>query len=280
MGIINIDELKISESNINNKLKSTYNSNYSIDIFVSKTLWEAEHQGIQILEYTEPGEYDLFIPYGVESITVTACGGGGGGGKYKNSIGDPWTIVHAGPSGGGGAAVVNRVIPISEPQNLHLTVGVRGKGYGTVSNETHGTATDGGTTIIGEYLTLPGGKVGTNQIGGKAGGEGGGNGGQSAFHKENGQTGQSKPGQDGILGKGGTAKAQQPVDDVYQTWSPGGGGGSLGDGAPGNKTEKEKSTTNYGAGGAGANKPWDGKSNAGAGGPGYISIQFNWKENK
>lgn len=165
---------------------------------------------------------DVFIvPAGVRAIYVTACGGGGGGGNTWLSGNSP-----GGGGGGGGAdAVYFKKLAVTPGTRISITIG---KGGGAVSN--------GGTTSIGNLLSLAGGQGGGVRYsfaGGTKGGTGGGDGSDATSRSD------SLTSADGILGKGGTgygAKQGAP------------GGGSLGDGG----SRPDSKSPGFGGGGAGA----------------------------
>ena len=121
---------------------------------------------------------------------VMACGGGGGG--YPTDQGG---------NGGGGGYVVIQNLTIPQGTNVDIICGAGGTG-GTSSV----SATDGGDTSFGNYLTAAGGKGGTSAGGGDGGAGGGsvrGNGGNgSTYGGGGGVGGRSLAG--ATAGNGGT----------------------------------------------------------------------------
>lgn len=170
--------------------------------------------------YTANGVF--IVPTGIDHIYVTACGGGGGGGNTWLSGDTP-----AGGAGGGGAdAVYFKKIAVTPNQKMDIVIGAGG-----------GVQATGGTTKIGNILSLAGGQgAGINYMfsGGNAGGAGGGKGSDATYRSE------TLTSTDGILGKGGTGTGSRQG-------AP--GGGSLGDGG----SRPAGNTPGFGGGGAGAN---------------------------
>jgi|GEM_PF-4354558 len=206
----------------------------------------------------------FYVPKNVVQIRVTACGAGGGGGKSFIS----GYSATAGGGGGGGAAVVNSIYKVSENQQISIIIGIGG----TVTN-------DGGATIIGSVVTLPGGKSGGNAtsetvVGGEgaAGGLGGGAGGKGGIAKFSFSAGSGSPGIDGIQGKGGAGIPSIMGGSTLPAYQAGGGGGggSLGDGA-GNITP----TSTRGGGGYGESNGSQTIS-AKAGANGYVKIEWGF----
>ena len=125
--------------------------------------------GSGVAEYTSPGNYQLEIPAGITKIKVTACGGGGGGGDKRSGRSG------CGGGGGGAAAIVNQEYALEGTVATQLNITV---GSGGSRNK------NGGATVIGNLVTLAGGKAGSGDSGsnvqasgGAAGGTGGGAGG-------------------------------------------------------------------------------------------------------
>ena len=207
-----------------------------------------------IVEYAEPGNYKIVVPPNVTQIKVTACGGGGGGQYGRGQA--------SSAGGGGGAAIKDTIYTVTPLQLLEITVGERGTA-GNFENTEPIAATNGGTTVISNIVTLPGGMApldtsdGERRKGGKAGGAGGGDGGNQ-----------------GSDGKAGLSAGGKTGTDYYD--KGGGGGGSLGiggnaRGASPSFTDGEKG--GGGAGGGGGSSS-NNRSNGTNGGSGYVKIEF------
>lgn len=239
--------------------------------------------GVQ--EFTSSGTF--VVPDGVHKIWVTACGGGGGGGGYDNETTDDYYTCY-GAGGGGAACVVRRPFAVTPGQEIAITIGSGGAKGGSAAN---GSA--GGSTVIGDLITLAGGKGG----GGKGfsnstfhtlpGGDGGGAGGRGYAHYyrsltyDTGTT-LSESGQDGALGVGGKAYAcPWWVDDTDganhwdMDWSytpgGGGGGGSIGNGGDGAYESKSATAPGHGGGGGGG---YSSTYTASKGGSGIAIIEW------
>lgn len=117
--------------------------------------------GINI--FTSNGTFT--VPENVGIIYVTACGGGGGGG------GAIWGTVYraagGGAGGGGGAFIYKKQYSVTPGQQIPITIGVGGAGGapGQYGNYTSSAVPNtkggiGGSTIIGNLITLPGGQPG------------------------------------------------------------------------------------------------------------------------
>lgn len=177
--------------------------------------WMSVYQNNKYTEFTTAGAHRYVVPDGVYKLYIAACGGGAGG---TGAAGDRYTSLDRtnGAGGGGGEAVLNYKILVNPGDVLNITVGNGGSGGVTSDNPTAGT--DGGDTVIDNYITLKGGKAGAvvdtgaqyRFTGGAAGGPGGGKGGNTGAK-----------GGDGIIGSGG-----KPANSSYA----GGGGGSIGGG--------------------------------------------------
>ena len=236
----------------------------SLDILLTQLLYGTT------FEYSRPGTYQLLIPANVHKIKVTACGAGGGG------AGSPTKYARCG-GGGGGDAVVDKEYTVTPQTMLTIIVGKGGLG-GTFTGSTQPTnGKDGEATVIGELVTLAGGKGGISVLstdtstdtGGKAGGTGGGKGGNGALANN-----KATDGENGIVGKGGKGSTS-----TYSSASSGaGGGGSLGDGGIGGYYESrlggpDATPGTKGAGGGGAAaKDGNMGDNGGNGGDGYAKI--------
>ncbi len=267
MGKLN-EILKASTEVINSMpfLNSTVSGDnpVSLDVLLTQLLYGTT------FEYTKAGTYQLFIPANVHKIKVTACGAGGGG------AGSPTKYARCG-GGGGGDAVVDKEYTVTPQTMLTVIVGNGGLG-GTFTSSTEPTnGKDGEATVIGELVTLAGGKGGicvlatdtSTDTGGKAGGTGGGKGGNGnlAYNK-------ATDGENGVLGKGGKGS----TSTYSSSGSGAGGGGSLGDGGTGGYYENRLSgpdatsgTKGAGGGGAAARDGHMG-DNGGNGGDGYAKI--------
>ena len=90
--------------------------------------------------FTEDGTFT--VPAGVHKILITACGGGGGG----KSISGGW----------GADYIVKRAFSVEPNAVIPITVGKGGLGQDT-NSDPEIEATDGGTTIIGNLITISGG---------------------------------------------------------------------------------------------------------------------------
>lgn len=191
--------------------------------------------GSGVQEWKEPGTYQFKVPETITKIKVTACGAGGGGAGgstiYKSKKG-------SGGGGGGADAVVDKEYSVTPGSILQVTIGKGGAGGQAGENGKDGTA-----TVIGEIVTLAGGKGGVFQlegdgIGGEPGGSGGGRGGKGKFiiySSGTGILGKADNGENSVSGKGGigASAAKSQVDEYEKISSGGGGGASLGDGGNG-----------------------------------------------
>lgn len=181
-------------------------------------------------EFDTPGTYQLVIPPGVHNIKVTACGAGGGGSYGEDGAG-----------GGGGAAIVDKIYDVIPLSIIEIIIGKGGMGA---------YRGDGGSTVIGNIVTLPGGyRAPMYRGGGDAGGTGGGKGGAKG-----------QKGNDGIIGTGGSASDT----------TGGGGGGSLGYGGEGSTSSAGDGVKGGGGGGSTSTNSFF----AGDGGNGYAKIEF------
>lgn len=213
-----------------------------------------------IAEFSSPGTYTVDIPDDVSEIYLDAAGAGGGGLTSKSDYGR---------GGGGGAAVANKKYTVTPGSTIQVTVGKGGTGEyikqtSATEINTITEAKDGTATVVGNLVTLPGGKSGKN--GGVAGGTGGGNGGQCSA------------GAPGIIGKGGPAGAVSGYTSV------GGGGGSYGDGGKGGSPYPRGNGSSGTKGGGGGAAPSTANNvypsiTAGSGGNGYIRIKHGIQVN-
>ncbi len=195
-------------------LNSTIDSSnpVPIDVLMTQLLYGT------VFEYSSPGNYTLLIPANVNQIKVTACGGGGAG---ASTIGE-----NARCGGGGGGAAINEQIYSVTPQsNIAITVGAGGQ-HGSGSSPESAKGRDGQPTIIGNIVTLAGGRGGlvvnisdsSTDTGGQSGGSGGGKGGNGKTVNVAGENGGN-----GIIGAGGIGGTS-----TYSSCGSGGGGGGAG----------------------------------------------------
>lgn len=167
----------------------------------------------------------FIVPSNVKKIWITACAGGQGGWGYS---------YNSGRRGGqGGEWIIGRPYSVTPGQSISITVGTGGVfNYSdSISNQK-----PGGNTVIGSLLTLLGGGVSFNTLGG-AGANG------------------SDMSRDGY-GSGGSGE--------------GGGGGSLGRGS----CNETKSSFNPGYGGGGYGSPSSSFGSWGNGGSGVVIIEW------
>nr|DAU66767.1 MAG TPA: hypothetical protein [Caudoviricetes sp.] len=257
-----------------------------------------------IVEYTSPGQYSLNIPYGCSKIKVSACGAGGGGALCTSAISEA-------SCGGGGAGQCIKDVEYNVEQltSISITIGNGGEPTPSGSGSTYGNGTNGGSTIIGDLVTLVGGNGGsynrqsgtTAQSSGAAGGTGystgvlgnsGGEGGYSTTSQSvsqssqptfvNGENGEdSTNGYTGGTGGVGYRSENGSTGNYYNFYGGGGGGASMfGNGGNGASGEKNTSSSNpqalsiiqATAGGFGAGG--GGGGSGGDGGSGYCKIEF------
>ena len=174
------------------------------------------------------------VPAGVTQVFLTGCGGGGGGGGVAGSN----SGAQYGGGGGSGYTVIRRAVAVTPGASITVTIG-NGGGGGAQGNG--GT---GGTTSFGALLSISGG-----------GGGGGTNATGSAF---NGGAGIGHWDGDG----GNANSTSNGGSSIY-------GRGALG-GSPGTAA-----AANSGAGGGGGRTPSGGTYRAGgAGGSGYLLVEW------
>lgn len=228
------------------EIKKALNSTLGTDKFIS--LDQLIKGGQQT--FTSNGTF--VVPKGIEFIKVTACGGGAGG----NGGSTEGSSFSGGGGGGGAAAVADYLIKVTSGQSIAITIGQGGTGASAEKQ----TGANGTATIIGSYLTLPGGLAGTSwQLGGEAGGSGGGNGGDGGSTSNI-----AEKGEDGIRGRGGSV---YPTVAENTSQLGGGGGGSLGDGGDYGGSTYGSNSGSGGGGGGGA-------FNGGNGGNGICIIRW------
>lgn len=241
--------------------------------------------GIQI--FTSNGTFT--VPENVGVIYISACGGGGGGAGGQNS--------YAGGGGGGGGIIYKYPAFVTPGQQIAITVGAGGAGGTGVTNTTSASVLGkaGGSTVIGDLITVPGGQGGgahtsTNSAGtktytayyGGASWGGGGTGGAGAYCSSNsthvgGRGGSSisfrntlstdgPPISTGDQGVDGSIQPRSPGGASGTAFCGGGGGASLG-GAGGSGANNGNINSNPKPGGAAA-------ANTGAGGGGAGSTTY------
>ena len=233
--------------------------------------------GSGVAEFTTPGSYQVKIPAGITKIKVTACGAGGGGGQSNKAR------ASSGSGGGGGDAVIDSEYTIPDTGTetiINVTVGAGG----TPNN-------DGGATIIGNLVTLAGGRHGEIfpspgvTLGGLGSGNGG-NGGNGHSSQTVNTTVTSTDGEEGLVGKGGTSRTAKSTNSDNPNAACGGpGGGSLGAGGLGAAISADFSTSENatagtrGSGGGGSAYIYNSISGywnkeAKSGGNGYAKIEW------
>ena len=244
------------------EVKYALNSSLGTEAFLSLDklipYYIAYQSGINVQEFTTPGNYTVNVPKWANNVKITAAGGGGGGGFSDRN--------KQGTGGGGGAAILNSIHDVSAIASLTIVVGSGGRA-GTEASSTNNTGEQGGTTSISELnVVLNGGYGGkyvvnsSYNVGGAAGGTGGGAGGKT-----------KSAGSNGISGSGGTSDASST--------SGGGGGGSIGSGGDAavfidySTPERHGATAGVRGGGGGGGAYTTGYEPA-AGGDGYVKLEF------
>lgn len=230
-----------------------------------------------VFEYQTAGTFELLIPATVSKIKITACGAGGGGGGTS-------VTRYGSGGGGGGDAIVDREYSVVPQSKISITVGKGGVA------ERNKNGTDGGATIIGDLVTLAGGKGGTvgtesNNVG--TGGQGGGNGGAGTpgAYLTNGQPATlltTQTGGNGLIGKGGagtsiTVKTNGAYDSACGIG--GAGGGSLGNGGGANTHQQAGTKPTRGGGGGGGSNWYNGSNEISRqtnGADGYVKIVWGY----
>lgn len=185
--------------------------------------------------FTEDGTFT--VPAGVTKIWVTAAAGGqaGGNSSKSNSTG--------GDGGAGGDCILKKAFSVAPEQVILITIGKGGTSNLQV----------GGSTVVGNLITLAGGD--DSRISTTGGGRGG-NGGLKYSNSSNGINAEN--GQSGLLGIGGT------VVYTYEKYrSGGGGGGSIGDGGLPGGTKDNVNGNGH-----------DGKNGGGGGGGSGIGYNY------
>lgn len=125
------------ESSLQKGIKAYLNSTIETSGFLPLDKMLPAH-GTQT--FTEDGTFT--VPASVHKILITACGGGGGG----KSISGGW----------GADYIVKRAFSVEPNAVIPITVGKGGLGQ-DANSDPEIEATDGGTTIIGNLITISGG---------------------------------------------------------------------------------------------------------------------------
>ena len=126
----------------------TFSSPFNSGVFSHLTVGGKSVKQHEI--FTSAGTFT--VPTGVNVIWISGCAGGGGGA--------------CGCGGGGGESVFRYAVNVTPGQKISVTVGSGGQGCTTtynavrVSNSATLSGSDGGNTVIGNLLTLRGGKGG------------------------------------------------------------------------------------------------------------------------
>lgn len=213
------------------------------------------NHGVQ--EFTANGTF--VVPEGIYKIFVTACGGGGGGGGADSSDDD-----YGGCGGNGGTCILREPFAVTPGQQIVITIGNGGAAGANSSSPTVGS--NGGATVIGNLVTLPGGSAGTSyryankaekNIGAGVGGNGG-------YHTSSTNSAEAEDGVDGVRGKGGSSGGNR---------CGGGGGGSYGVGGNGATASLAATSPGFGGGGGGGAAE-TAATKASAGGKGYCLIEW------
>lgn len=274
------------------RLKSLLDSRYSsIDhdhLDIKQQIYQSTYgpNSLEYMEFKTPGSTTITLPPGAKTMSVTACGAGGGGGFVSRSSSSDFNS--GGGGGGGGAAILNVIYNIEGLDKITITIGSGGLG-GYEYEEPDGNGyydtiyvdgSKGGSTVIGNFVTLSGGSGGKRAInasshsssGGAAGGSGGGAGGKASYSSSYKYTN----GSSGISGSGGTGS----------NIGGGGGGGSIGKGGNAYYYSERSSGSpsgsylpGYGGGGGGASSKvgLNGSSiRAGRGGNGYAKLVWGY----
>ncbi len=202
------------------------------------------------------------VPDWVTEIYLSGCAAGGGGGAGAGAAGNGF-VGSGGGGGGAGQSVIRKKFAVTPGMVISVTIGAGGTpGAKSATGQDGGNGGDGGNTVVGNLLTLAGGKGGKggiNRISGNAGGAPGGvgypDGGYGSDSTAGNASGDGGAGGNSIFGGAGC---------------PGRGGRDGGmDG---------KSANGYGAGGgAGGGSYTAASGNGGAGGtgaPGLVIIEW------
>ncbi len=167
-------------------------------------------------------------PPGIKDLTVT-CVGGGQGGKSGSNYGG---------RGGAAGSVVTQAVEITEGEEVAITIGLGGNGYGR----------DGDATSFGSYVTAPGGT-------GDAGPAGG------SFTYE-------------TAARGGESGGPANVPGTSSSWGVGPGGGG-GQDSPYGRGGSGGTGAGYGNSSASSGCSGTGFGSGGGGGGGYGTTSNN-----
>ena len=228
------------ESSLQKGIKAYLNSTIETSGFLPLDKMLPAH-GTQT--FTEDGTFT--VPAGVHKILITACGGGGGG----KSISGGW----------GADYIVKRAFSVEPNAVIPITVGKGGLGQ-DANSDPEIEATDGGTTIIGNLITISGGFKGGDN---------------TRIHKG------TKGGEDTVFAIAGL----QGTSSGGSSGSTGGQGGGAcfgngGDGGTNGKYTIGKDATNGGTGAGGGGRAQrvgnssSSYSKAGNGGDGIVIIEW------
>lgn len=176
---------------------------------------DASLGGVQT--FTSDGTFT--VPADVTKILVTACAGGEGG-NYRSS-----STYSAGE---GGEWIYKHPFTVTPRAEISIVVGKGGVG----SSGSDASKNPGGNTVIGTLITLLGGGIKGNKLGGKPG----------SGSAKTAEEGQGSPG----LMPGGISRGSYTYSGTTYLYP--GGGGSLGCGADGYASSRNK-TPLYGGGG-------------------------------
>ena len=235
------------ESSLQKGIKAYLNSTIGTNGFQSLDKLLFTPHGTQT--FTSNGTFT--VPAGVTKIWVTAAAGGQAGEKSSKSSST------GGDGGAGGDCILKKAFSVAPEQVILITIGKGGTSNLQV----------GGSTVVGNLITLAGGD--NSRISTTGGGRGG-NGGLKYSDSTNGINAEN--GQSGLLGIGGT------VVYTYRKYtSGGGGGGSIGDGGlPGGTKDNVNGDGHDGknGGGGGGGSGIDYNYVGGRGGNGIVIIEW------
>lgn len=241
------------------------------------------------------------VPDGVHKILVTACGGGGGGGGRASASSGKYG---SGAGGGGASLIYKKEFNVTPGTSIPITIGLGGTG-GEITKK----GNNGGSTIIGNLVTLYGGyggssgttstsSAGIGTVGGSAGAGAGAGGAGGSMNVKGSNGGDSvifsvlKPlefineykagsvGTSGVDAGSGylTYGGEGGKQTEHSQGNPGGGGGGgcIGNGGAGrfngSSTTILEATGGYGAGGGGGGYGEYGVG--GNGGNGIVIIEW------
>lgn len=196
--------------------------------------------------FTEDGTF--IVPENVHEIFVTGCGGGQSGqGRYDDNS-------SSGNGGNGADFIYNKRYSVTPNQQIEITIGKGGAAAPRDSNSQN----NGASTIIGDFVTLPGGSSSSENVGGS--GDGSGSNIPGASYISYLLTGASMSGSNGNKWSNGRLNSGGP------------GAGSLGRGGQ-IMSDTDGAKGGYGAGGSGANQR-SVTYTSGAGGDGIVIITW------